>query len=306
MRTGIFVNDSLPQEAKEVLGSYDVFERQADDSSLSECRVLMAWPARASRDLIVRMRSLRMLQSLAAGVDALDFSALQPGVRVFSNAGAYTETVAEHAWGLLLGAAKGVHIRNSRVAPRALRGKVLLVVGCGGIGSEVARLSRSLGMKTVGVSRSFRDPAQFDEKRGLGELREAMGSADAVVVALPLTSLTRGVFDGEVLSNAKESVVIVNVGRGALVDEASLLSWLEARLESRYVTDVFWKKDGKEVFDVRAWDLPNFAGTLHVAGAPLGESNVKGYVRAAANVRRFLETGEADNEVDLSEYASGQ
>ncbi len=302
LRAGIFVTDELPKESKEILGEYDVFEKQADDPALSRCQVLMAWPSRASGELIKKMASLKMVQSMAAGVDALEFASLPEGAQVFSNAGAFTDSVGEHAWGLLLGAAKGVHSRKQRVVPRALRGKTLLVVGCGAIGSEVARLSRSLEMKTVGVSRSFRSPGYFDERRQLSELKDVIGSADAVVIALPLTSFTEEIFDKEMLSRTRESVVIVNVGRGELVEEGALIEWLTSRPESRYATDVFWKRGGREVFDTAAWDLPNFAGTMHVAGAPLGETLVKAKIAAAENVRRFLETGEALNRIEISEY----
>jgi phosphoglycerate dehydrogenase-like enzyme len=55
------------------------------------------------------MTSLRMIQALSAGIDGLDFASVPSGVEVFSNAGAYTDSAAEHAWGLALGVAKGVH-----------------------------------------------------------------------------------------------------------------------------------------------------------------------------------------------------
>ncbi len=305
MPAGIFVTDVLPPEAREVLSGFDVFEKEADDAVLARCEVLMAWPGRAIPEVLRKMSSLRMVQSMAAGVDALDFSSLRPGVEVFSNAGAFTENVGEHAWGILLGAAKGVHSRRRRAMPRALRGKTLLVVGCGGIGSEVARISRSLSMRTVGVSRSFASPQHFDERHPLADLPQVIGSADAVVIALPLTRATRGLFGAETLSRAKETVVIANVGRGELVDEAAIMDWLRSRPESRYVTDVFWKEGGKENFEAPAWELENFAGTLHVAGTPVGETLVKAKLAAATNVRRFLETGDAQNRVDASEY-SGQ
>ncbi len=186
-RIGIFATDSLPEEARDVLSGYDLFESNADDATLARCEVLMTWPSRVTRELLRKMKRLRMVQAMSAGVDALDFPSLPGGVMVFSNAGAYTDSVAEHAWGLLLGLAKGMHVRKKRVVPRKTKGKTLLVVGCGAIGSEVARPSGSLEMKTVGVSRSFRFPKRFEEKHDLRELPEVIGRADAMVIALPLT-----------------------------------------------------------------------------------------------------------------------
>jgi phosphoglycerate dehydrogenase-like enzyme len=299
---GIFVTDRLPIQARQVLASYEVLEREASDEKLAACEVLMTWPSRAKGDLLKKMKRVRMVQSLAAGVDGIEFSSLGPGVRVYSNAGAYASSVAEHAWGLLLGVAKGIHRRKERVVPRRLRGGSLLVIGCGAIGSEVARLSRSLGMSTIGVSRSFRSPEFFDERYPPDELGRVLGRADAVVVALPLTSRTRGILDHDALMKAKDSVLVVNVGRGETVDEAGLVAWLGERPESRYATDVFWKRAGREDFSTRAWELPNFAGTLHISGVPQGETLLGPMLQAAENVKMFLETGDARNRVDVSEY----
>jgi D-3-phosphoglycerate dehydrogenase len=302
LKIGIFATATLPDQARSVLEGFDLFESEADDATLAQCQVLMAWPTRAGKELLGKMRSLIMVQALSAGVDGLDFASLPSGTRVYSNAGAFTESVAEHAWGLLLGAAKGLHARRQRVVPRRLGGKTLLVVGCGAIGSEIASLAKSMGMSTVGVSRSFKVPDLFDEKHGTGGLRKTIGTADAIAIALPLTRMTAGLIDYDTLMLSNESVTIVNVGRGDTVTEEGLIRWLRERPESRYTTDVFWKRDGKETFDTEAWNLPNFSGTLHISGIPLGDKLEHPIVEAARNVRRFLETGDALNRVEPTEY----
>lgn len=301
-RVAVFVTDTLPAEAKDLLTGFDIFETSAEDRDLARCEALVCWPSRAKRELLLKMKNLKMVQTLSAGVDSLDFRSLPTNALVFSNAGAFTEPVAEHAWGMLLGMAKGIHLRNQKSTPRKLGGQTLLVVGCGAIGSEVARLSKSLGMKTIGVSRSFKSPEIFEERHQLIDLAGVIGGADAVVVTLPLTSATRGLLNYELLAKAKDSVIIVNVGRGETVSEEGLLRWLKERPESRYVTDVYWTKDGKEAFATPAWDLPNFAGTLHVSGLPLGEDLSGPKLAAAWNVRRYFETGNALNRVDVREY----
>ena len=300
--TKVFVTDSLPDEARRALAGFEVYEKHADDGVMPEFQALVCWPSRAKSELLQKMTGLRMVQTMSAGVDALDFHSLPTGAQVFSNAGAFTDTVAEHAWGLLLGVAKGVHLRRVDATPRALRAKTLLVIGGGSIGSEVARLSKSLGMKTIGVSRTFRSPEHFDVMHHVSSLDQDVAAADAIAIALPLTKATRGIVDYKVLSRAKTEVVVVNVARGEIVDEEGLLRWLRERPESRYATDVFWKSEGKEVFDTEAWNLPNFAGTLHNSGTPMGGSLVGPKIAAATNVKRFFETGDARNRVEISEY----
>ena len=136
----------------------------------------------------------------------------------------------------------------------------------------------------------------------LSKLADCISLADAVVITLPLTNKTRGVVDYDVLSKAKDAAMVVNVGRGETVIEDDLIRWLKERPESRYATDVYWFKGGKESFVTPAWELPNFAGTLHVSGIPLGEDLAGAKVAAAWNVRRYFETGRAVNHVDLGEY----
>ena len=301
-RVKVYVTDTLPPEAKSVLDGYDLFEGAADEKVLEECRALVCWPTRAKPDLFQKMKSLEMVQTMSAGVDALDFRSLPKGVQVFSNAGAFTATVAEHAWGILLGVAKGVHLRNKKVTPRALRGKTLLVLGAGAIGSEVARLSKSLEMKTIGISRSLKTPQIFDEAGPVSSLAAKIGEADTIVIALPLTKATKGLVDYDILMEAKDAAIVVNVGRGEIVSEDGLIRWLKERPESRYGTDVFWKVEGRESFETKAWELPNFAGTLHDAGVPLGEDLVEVKVAAAWNVKRFFDLGGAVNRVEIGEY----
>jgi phosphoglycerate dehydrogenase-like enzyme len=293
----------MDARVRNVLADSEVIEHVEDVDALARCEVLMTWPSRPNKELFGKLKRLRMVQSLAAGVDALDFSLLPAGVQVFSNAGAFTESTAEHAWGLALGIAKGVHAGRLRLPPRHLRSRTLVVVGCGAIGCEVARLARtSLEMTTLGVSRSFKIPELFDELHPMADLKSVVGRGDLIVNALPLTKLTREIFDYDVLGSSKPTVVFVNIGRGDTVNEEALSKWLKERPQSRYATDVFWKRNGKEVFDTPLWDLPNFGGTIHTASAQDPEAIVQAQVAAAKNVRLFLETGSAANRIEIQEY----
>ncbi|MDG6986009.1 MAG: 3-phosphoglycerate dehydrogenase [Nitrososphaerota archaeon] len=302
-RVAVFVSDELPKQARDVLSGFEIFEKKASDADLARCRALVCWPHGINGELVRKMTGLTMIQTMSAGVDKLPFADIPKDVQVFSNAGAFTEAVAEHAWGLLLGVAKGAHVRNARTVPRKLRRKTLLVVGAGAIGSEVARLSKSVAMKTMGVSRSFKSPEVFDERYPVSRLADVFPRADAVVMALPLTKATAGLVGYDLLSKAKDAVIVVNVGRAESISEDGLMRWLKERPESRFATDVFWMKDGRESYSGPAWELPNFAGTLHISAVPLGEDLSGTKVAAAWNVRRFFETGDAVNRVDSGEYA---
>jgi D-3-phosphoglycerate dehydrogenase len=289
--------------AKEILSEFGIVEVSADDETLAKCDLLLSFPQNLDLALVKKMKRLRAIQVLSAGVDGIDFAEIPRNVKVFSNVGGYTKPVAEQAWALILGVAKGVNLRKRKTPPRLLRGGTLLVVGCGAIGSEVARIGRAaFEMKTIGVSLAFSSPESFDERHSPQELKSVIDRADVILDALPSSIETRSFLDYDVLRLAKPTVILVNVGRGETVDEDSIIRLLAERPEMRFGTDVFWKKDGKEEFESPLWDFENFAGTLHSAVLGRDDAMAEAQVMAAENARRFLSTGSALNQVDVEDY----
>src|SRR3989441_6044935 len=168
------------------------------------------------------MKRLRFIQGILVGVDHIPFQAFARKVVVCSNAGAYSLEVGEHAFGLLLSAAKKVVDTHNSVARGktdfkefrgtaddilVLRGKTLGVVGYGGIGAVVAGLGRSFGMNVVAFSRSRRRASGRGVRfvRGKGALTSLLAGSDAVVLSIPLTNLTEGMIDAKELSLMKKN-----------------------------------------------------------------------------------------------------
>lgn len=99
-------------------------------------------------------------------------------------------------------------------------------------------------------------------------LKEIVPRVDVIVDTLPLNNETRGVLNYEVLKNVKHGVIIVNVGRAETIVEDDIYRLLLERKDVRFGTDVFWRKNGKEEFNNnKLWELENFIGTPHIAGA---------------------------------------
>lgn len=112
-----------------------------------------------------------------------------------------------------------------------LRGATLGVVGYGDIGRASAKLAKAYGMKVIGVKRnpvSFRDE-YCDVMYGTDKLNTLMEDSDYVLISTPLTEQTRNMISKEVLSNCKPSTVIINVGRGPIIDEEALIEALQNR-----------------------------------------------------------------------------
>ncbi len=282
------------------------------------CLIVFAWPTFLTKERLEEMSQLKFIQSILAGVNSIPFEHLDGDVVVCSNAGAYSDEVAEHAWGILLSAAKriveqdlqikegrGVLVRHGDAARgiTVLRGKTLGILGYGSIGVSVARLGRAFGMDIYAFSRkrSRIDGVRvFSGRRGLTQVLE---KSDAVVLALPLNNLTRGIIDSRALARMKNNAVLVNVGRGELVDERALFEHLKAKSMFRFATDVWWYKEGKEsletAFPFAA--LPNFIGTLHVSG-PSAVVGGRPVALAVENTLRFLKGFRPKNVIKRSDY----
>lgn len=151
--------------------------------------------------------------------------------------------------------------------PVQLSGKTACIVGAGGIGKEVGRLAAALGMRVVGTRRSTDcdPPAGFAEIRGPDGLFDLLGSADFVAVCCQWTPETEGLIGRAAFAAMKPGVVLVNVARGEIVDEAALIAALAAgRLRGAALDVYVGEFEGPP--DERLWRDPRVVITPHVSG----------------------------------------
>jgi D-3-phosphoglycerate dehydrogenase len=294
----ILSTTKLNDKCANLLQEWDLKNGTYDQNELSRAEFLITWP-NVVKGILGKggLKNLQVIQTLSAGVDDLPFNSLPENVKLFSNAGGYSQSVSEHAMALILALAKNVNHRD-RPDSYWIAGKTLVMLGGGGIGSTVAKMARNaFQCKTLGVSRSFKAPDQFDERVGIDQLEYAIAAADFVVCALPLNKYTKNLLNYKSLSGAKNTCVIANVGRAETINEMELLRILSER------PDVFWRDGSTENFASKLWALPNFMGTLHRAGASASQE-VRDLAAEAAvrNLKAFLETGKARNLVDRSDY----
>jgi lactate dehydrogenase-like 2-hydroxyacid dehydrogenase len=183
-----------------------------------------------------------------------------------------------------------LHCFNAGLAtlavPPDLDTQTLVVLGLGGIGSEIARLGRALGLHVVGVRRSRpTQDAPIDAWAPPAELPELLPRADWLAIACPLTEETRGWIDATALARLPDGACLLNVGRGEIVEESALVAELESgRLGGAYL-DVF----EVEPLPVASplWTLPNVIVTPHSSsissGAPQRQAEM-----FLANLERFV------------------
>jgi phosphoglycerate dehydrogenase-like enzyme len=291
----------------------DVIDVATDDgfdaATLTDPDVEILIGSRAPADLAA-VPSLRWIQVRSAGVDHMTADPpWKKGVVVTNARGVYSIPIGEYVTGMVLRinqpAAWAADQSAHRWPPEAplisvVRGTTAVIVGYGSIGREVARQLSGLGMRILAVKprpdvrhdTGFRPPGTGDPDGsiperivGVEELTTTARAADVLVLTMPLTDATRGIIDAEVLAALPPSAWLINVSRGALVDEPALLESLRAGRLAGAVLDVF----GQEPLpsDSPWWDAPNVIVTPHASGVTLRFLDEL----LVENVRRYL-TGE--------------
>jgi len=285
---------------------------------LIDCLLVFSWPSQVTNERLQKMTSLRFIQSILAGVNHIPFASLNNDIIVSSNAGAYSEEVAEYALALLLSAAKRVvelhvSLRDQKWTLKRtldegseitmLREKVLGILGFGGIGSAVGRIAKGFGMLIYAYSRKKSAAKGVKFFAGPSGLASLLKKSDGVVLALPLTSQTARIVNAERLSEMKKDGILVNVARGELVDEKAMYEHLVANPNFRYATDVWWYRENRESLktDYPFLSLQNFIGTPHVSG-PSGLATGRPVQLAVKNTIRYLKGLRPRNIVNPEEY----
>ena len=227
--------------------------------------VRQAWPA---------ADSLRWIHVPAAGVDKLLFPELVGSDVVLTNArGVFDRPMAEHVLGAMFHFAKDFgraaaqqQRRRWRQYPTTdLAGSSVLVAGTGSIGRSTARLLTAVGLRVDGTGRTARSGDQdFGTIHASADFAAVAGGYDYVVLAAPLTPDTRGMLGRDVLAAMKPTAVLVNVGRGALADEAALEEALRSGALGGAALDVFEAEPLPEHSGL--WELENVLITPHLSG----------------------------------------
>lgn len=250
-----------------------------------------------------RAAELPWIHAASAGVDAVLTSHVAAGDTTVTNAqGVFDRPIAEYVVGLLLAFCKDLPTtldlqRRRRWAHRETRGfagRRVVVVGAGSIGSEVGRLAGALGAEVRGIASSARSHPIFGQVHRAGELHEHLGWADDVVCCLPLTEATRGVFDAGAFAAMRRGATFVNVGRGAVVDEAALLDALRDGTVGAAGLDVFDTEPLPEAHPF--WALDNVVVSPHMSGDELGWQAALTR-EFAANLERWRSGGELEHVV---------
>lgn len=249
--------------------------------------------AETTLPLLGRLPRLRLVQNLSAGFDPWD-GRVPDGVAISNARGAHGRATAELAVALLLATLRELPAFANAQARRAwepqdggsLAGARALVLGAGDLGAHVGAMVAPFGATATLVGRRPREGVVT-----MDEVPALLPEQDAVVVVLPLTDATRGTVDNAFLARMRDGAVLVNAGRGPLVDTDALLAELQTgRL--RAALDV---TDPEPLpADHPLWTAPGLLITPHVGGDVRGWQ-ARQWAVAAAQVAAFARGERPDN-----------
>jgi phosphoglycerate dehydrogenase-like enzyme len=274
--------DQADELRRDVPGLRVVVARSPQEALAHAADVRAADARFASPEFLAAAKKLVWLQAMSAGVERL---LAQPAIRdadalVLTNQrGASGPAIADHAFAMLLVLTRGLRPRLEPRAsgrwsraeggprPIALQEKTMLVVGFGGIGSEIAARAHGFGMHVVATRRSGpggSDVPPWIEKVGTpAELDAMLPAADVVAICVPLTKETDHLFDGARLARTKRGAILINVARGKIVDTAALIDALQSGQLGGACLDVTDPEPLPD--DSPLWTLSNVVVTPHVA-----------------------------------------
>jgi phosphoglycerate dehydrogenase-like enzyme len=286
------------------------------------CDVLLTF--RLPDDLLKRAPGLKWVQLLSAGADHALGGPLRSATIPITNAsGIHSVPIAEYTLASMLAWGHRFHVTMRAQMRREwsrrsvfmnsvseLRGRTLGVIGYGSIGRETARLAAAFGMTVLALKRDpaakgdpgwcpagIGDPEGRIPRRFYGpdERRAILAESDFITVTLPLTDATRKFVGAEEIAAMKPGAYIVNIGRGAVIDEAALAEALKAEKIGGAGLDVFEREPLPA--ESPLWELENAILTPHISG------DYRGYMDAACelfaeNLRRFAASKPLLNQVD--------
>jgi D-3-phosphoglycerate dehydrogenase len=291
----ILIADGIDKEALELLKAVPGFEVTVN-KGMSEADLVQAVPgvsavvvrsaSKISRPVIEAGKDLKVLVRAGIGLDNIDSAAAkEKGIVVANTPAATSISVAEHTFGLMLGAVRNhakavLSMKAHKWDKKALEGtelygKTLGIIGCGRIGIEVAKRALAFGMKVLVYDVI---PVKTDVAVKQVSLDELLAAADLITLHVPKQA--KPILGEAEFGRMKTGVIVVNVARGGVVDEKALLAALDSGKVRSAALDVFDKEPPE---DFSLVDHPNVIPIPH-----LGAAAAEGQQRAGLEVVRIL------------------
>ena len=259
------------------------------------------------------LQNTRFIQLIYAGADNIPFEHIPAGIILAGNVGAFAAPLAEHVLALTLALAKKLVPKNKLLQDgkfdrtgfnQELKGGICGIVGLGGNGKKIAGTMQAMGMHIYGVNRTGQTDASVDFIGTVDDLRKVLEASDVVVLATPLTRATRDMIGKKELDWMKEDAILINVGRGDVVNQKALYDHLKSHPEFRAGIDTWWSEPvepGPFKLEYPFFELPNIIGSPHCADHVPGAMS-HATRSALGNVKKFLMGHEIRGRLHRQDY----
>ena len=220
--------------------------------------------------------------------------------------------MAEHTLAMILALAKFLvprhnemqHGKFNQITPTDyLSNSVCGIVGFGGIGKATAKLLRVFGCKIIALNTSGKTEEEVDFIGTLNDKDYLLKNSDVVIVSIPLNEKTKDLISKRELDLMKKDAILINVARGAILNEKDLFNHLKENPNFRVGIDAWWTepfKDGEFILEYPFFDLPNFLGSPHNSAVAKG-ALFDGFTYALDNIERFLNGEQINGEIKRSD-----
>ena len=286
-----------PEPLRDALDDLDLEVRVVSTGDLGGCDALVT----LAYDESFLSSDIEWIHSIQAGVDRFPFEDLKAaGIRLTNSTGIHGDTVGETVAGYMLSFARQLHHYRDRQhetewsprgwdVPYSVAGSTVCVVGLGTLGRGVATRANALDMDVVGVKRTPTPVDSVETVHPARNLETAIEDAKFVVLTVPLTDETEGLIGRPELSAMRDDAILINVARGAVVDQDALTDTLERDEIGGAALDVFEEEPLPP--ESPLWEMDTVIVTPHIAAAT-GEYYRRVETLVRENISRY-EAGES-------------
>jgi phosphoglycerate dehydrogenase-like enzyme len=272
--------------------------------SLTGCDVLIPTMCPITREMLQTSDRLKLIQQCGSGLEGVDIQAARElGIRVANvptDISGNADSVAEVGIYLMIGLSRNVRAMAQNLAARrmgepqgqALDGRVVGLVGLGGIAKALIKRLKPFGVRLIGVKQNQPERAQqelgLDWAGGRSDLKKLLAKSDFVILCVPLTTENKNLVDAAAFSTMKPNAYLINLSRGGLVDRDALLAALATGQIAGAGLDVFWEEPPDPHDPIFSH---NVLATPHIAGST--DVSMRGIVEIVAeNIRRVAQDRE--------------
>lgn len=280
-----------------------------ESRGFKDCEIIWGLP---NASTLSEYKNLRWIQSIFAGVDnyVQNKDIIPNNLKLTTATGVYDLTISEYLLATHLSLYKNLHLYRDNQSEclwkgiggiKSIKGSTVLVWGMGGIGTSYAKLVKNMGAYVIGVRRADNSKPDFvDEIYLADEVHKVLHKADMIAVTMPKTSKTDNLINKNMIDKMKDGAMIMNIGRGSIINTDDLCDALESGKLSGAGLDVVDPEPLPN--DHKLWKMKNVIITPHTSGLFTYKEPLEISLELFKNnLHRYFNGEQLINEVDFDE-----